>query len=303
MSIASRLYAGAEDYPRMRALLAEIESIEGPLVYCHVGDLDWWRATDTDPRPATERLRLWFDHHGTLLGFVWPSEHQVDLLVHPQQRALEPAMLDWAEHLERDPSGAAGPHQLTVWSFAHDALRNELLLGRGYTRTAIYLSLYVRDLAAAAPEPALPDGFTLRTLADADVHARVAAHHDTFALSELTVAGYRSARHDASYRADLDLVVAAPDGSIAAFCTVWLDSVNRAGELDPVGCRPAYRRQGLARAVVLEGLRRLQCLDARTATAFCGGLPEDQPARRMYAALGFVEQAREYAWRKIIDQG
>jgi len=48
MAVTSRLYAGEDDYARMRQLVAEIEALEGPLVYGHVGNLDWWRFTDED---------------------------------------------------------------------------------------------------------------------------------------------------------------------------------------------------------------------------------------------------------------
>ena len=94
MAVTSRLYAGEDDYARMRQLVAEIEALEGPRVYCHVGNLDWWRCTDEDTHALATRIRLWFDHQGALVGFTWPSEHQVDLLVHPAHRSIEPAMLE-----------------------------------------------------------------------------------------------------------------------------------------------------------------------------------------------------------------
>jgi len=304
MATTARLYAGEEDYALMRELLAEIESLDGPLVYCHVGNLDWWRFTDEDSQSMTERIRLWFDHYGILVGFTWPSEHQVDMVVHPRFRDIEPAMLDWAEHLGRLAAAVDPQPHVSVWSYAHDTYRNDLLAARGYTRTDHFLSLGVRDLDQSVPEPVVPPGYLLRHVhGEDDVHARVEAHRDAFAPSRMTVARYRAVIHGPGYRPDLDLVAEAPDGTIAAFCTLWLDPINRVGEIEPLGCRAAHRRHGLAQALVLEGLRRLQGYGARAATVFYGSEPEDEAARQFYADLGFAERGRIYAWHKALPAG
>jgi ribosomal protein S18 acetylase RimI-like enzyme len=298
MAVTSRLYAGEDDYARMRQLVAEIEALEGPRVYCHVGNLDWWRCTDEDTHALATRIRLWFDHQGALVGFTWPSEHQVDLLVHPAHRSIEPAMLDWVEHLSRLDVDDPHPH-VSVWSYAHDAWRNDLLRQRGYRRTEHFLSLSVRDLGQHVSEPDIPAGYVIRTMnGEDDVHARVEAHCDAFTPSRMTIARYRAVVHAPAYRPDLDLIAVAADGTVAAFCTLWFDPINRVGEIEPLGCRAAHRRRGLAHALVLEGLRRLQGYDAHRVTVFYGSEPEDQPARHFYASLGFVERGRIYAWIK-----
>lgn len=50
----------------------------------------------------------------------------------------------------------------------------------------------------------------------------------------------------------------APDGAIAAFCTIWFDDVTRSAYFEPVATVPAHRRRGLGKALMTEGLRRLQ---------------------------------------------
>ena len=68
---------------------------------------------------------------------------------------------------------------------------------------------------------------------------------------------YRNVQRFPLYRRDLDLVAVAPDGELAAFCTVWFDDVTRTGSFELVGAHPAHQRRGLGRAVMYEGLRRL----------------------------------------------
>ena len=64
-------------------------------------------------------------------------------------------------------------------------------------------------------------------------------------------------RHPA-YIPDLDLVAVAPDGSLAAFCVCWLGKHREiSGQIEPLGVHPRWRRLGLGRAILSEGLRRL----------------------------------------------
>ncbi len=60
---------------------------------------------------------------------------------------------------------------------------------------------------------------------------------------------------------------------------------NGVGEIEPLGTRPAFRRRGLARAVVLEAINRLKIHGAGTALVY--GASVNEPARRLYASVGF----------------
>ena len=64
-------------------------------------------------------------------------------------------------------------------------------------------------------------------------------------------------------------MVALPDGAFAAYCVCWLDLINRVGEFEPVGTRPAHRRKGYGRAVLLEGMRRMRERGMREALVYC----------------------------------
>ncbi len=74
----------------------------------------------------------------------------------------------------------------------------------------------------------------------------------------------------------------------------WLDPVNKVGDFGPVGARPAYRRQGLTRAVLLECLRRMK---ARGMDRVCASTGEGNTAARgLYESVGFriVDSYVEY---------
>jgi ribosomal protein S18 acetylase RimI-like enzyme len=87
------------------------------------------------------------------------------------------------------------------------------------------------------------------------------------------------------YRRDLDVVTVTPEGVIAAYVNGWLDPVNRIGDFGPVGALPAYRRQGLTRAALLEGLRRMKAHGMQHVCISTG--VSNTPARRLYESVGF----------------
>jgi len=63
------------------------------------------------------------------------------------------------------------------------------------------------------------------------------------------------------YHAELDLVAVAPDGRLASFCVCWLDRLpngETVGQIEPLGIHEDFRELGLGRAIISEGLRRLQ---------------------------------------------
>ena len=112
----------------------------------------------------------------------------------------------------------------------------------------------------------------------------------------MTVAKHRAVMTSPTYRRDLDIVAVAPDGTIAAYCIVWLDSANAHGVFEPVGCRSSHQRQGLSREVLFEGMRRIKALGARTASV--ASSPTSIAANRLYASAGFTLLDTNREWIK-----
>lgn len=226
MTIISRPYNGEDDYTRMQTLLTVGYALDGPAVYCTIGDLDWWRSTSDDP-DAIAQAQLWLDDRD-VIGFVWPGKGQVNIITHPHHRAIEEQMLTWAEQRRPDTPPAEGqPLRLRVGSLTRDAARNALLQRRGYQRTDDFFRCHSYLLDGPLPEPQLPPGYTLRHLqGEADLDQRVAVHRDAFAPSRMSVAKHQRAMSAPTYRQDLDLIVVAPDETFAAFSIVWFDPTN-----------------------------------------------------------------------------
>ena len=138
----------------------------------------------------------------------------------------------------------------------------------------------------------------MRTVEAADFESRAAAHRSAFAPSRFSADAYASVRASWPYRQDLDCVVEAPDGSIAAFSLAWLDEVNGVGELEPVGTHADHQDRGLGRAVNLFALQRLRDEGARTAIVACRGDDAHPVPARLYESIGFREVWRTLPFRK-----
>ena len=94
-------------------------------------------------------------------------------------------------------------------------------------------------------------------------------------------------------RKDLTIVARAPSGEFASFCGMWMDAPNRLCYVEPVATDPVYRRMGLGRAVVMEGVRR--CAREGAELAYVG---TDKP---FYLSMGFTPRYRHSRWRKSLD--
>ncbi len=107
---------------------------------------------------------------------------------------------------------------------------------------------------------------------------------------------------DPHYIPELDLVAVAPDGTLAAFV---LGEIKREeslaaghliGSTDPIGTRPAYRRLGLARALLLEAFRRLRQRGAQVTTVGTGSW--NTPTQRLLASVGYTLDHRLFTYSK-----
>jgi mycothiol synthase len=298
VSYTSRPYAGEPDYALLRALLVAIERAEGSLVYCHLGDLDWWRFTEEQPDVAVAATRLWFAGEA-LVGFGWPRDDQVDLMAHPAHLPVEAEMLSWAEERLRAATAPGETARLTAWSFEHHHERVALLQARGYERGTMHFNHNARRLDEAPPAPKLPPGYRIRHVRGVeDVPARVEVHRSAFAPSRMTAAKHLAVMAAPTYRPELDLVVEAPDSSFAAYCLVWFDEANRVGEFEPVGCHADHRRKGLTSAVLFEGMRRLRALGATSCVVYSSGEEKYAASRQLYSSVGFAVEGRIYAWER-----
>ena len=293
---AGRPYAGEADLLQMRDMLMEARAGTGDWRYPHVGLLAWdffMIVCHLDPR---RHIRLWHDESGRLAGYAMVGDDpQLYWQVPPQHEwsGIESEALAWAEvlvaDLRRDDPGQWS-EALVSGARQDDAARIAFLEEHGFHYRGESAEVdMIRSLDAALPEVVLPEGFRGRALAGAEeVGERAAAYREVWqpwTVGDVSDGDYRALMGLPGYDRELDLVAVGPGGVIAAFANCWIDPVNCIGDFGPVGARPAYRRRGLTRAVLCEGLRRLKEAGMDRACVSTG--VANTAARALYESVGF----------------
>jgi ribosomal protein S18 acetylase RimI-like enzyme len=306
-----RPHAGTADLRGMEACLATSWNRARPFVNTTPGDLEWWVASSQPGEDWSRRIRVWTDG-GEVVAYAWfnpPGEldwHQRAGTPPSARAALVDDALAWLAATSRERARVGGmepPPTLQTWAMDADAELVSLLTSRGWTAAPEpgYTHWY-QPLDAgggADPEPALPAGYRVRhVLLPDDVEERVDVHRAAFAPSRMTAEKYGALATMPLYAPEHDLVVEAPDGSLAAFVLVWWVPEARMGEFEPVGTHPAHQRLGLARAVNLAGLRLLRALGARDALVF--SRTSNAASEALYESVGFRAVTHHRAWTRSL---
>ena len=142
-------------------------------------------------------------------------------------------------------------------------------------------------------EPSLPSGFRFCTAAEVGPAAATRAHVDAWHPSSFTETSMAGVQSMWPYRKDLHVLVEAPDGTLVATAIIWFDPVSRTAEFEPVGTHRAYRRQGLATALMWHGMHRAREAGAETMLVACVGAAGSPAARDLYDGVGFEPFARD----------
>jgi GNAT superfamily N-acetyltransferase len=288
------------DYRRVQELLSDNASDGSLGPYPTPADLDFRRYLEGQPKDANE-IVLWEDEAGQLIGFTWPHEDDAMIVSHQGFSVVEESMLLWSEK----HAIASGLVTCNVYSYTRDTRRMEVVRSHGYRRTETYCWYGRKVLNDAISVRPLPEGFVLRSLNVGDMpelEQRGLLHG---LAANCTVTGAQYARmviEARQYRNDLDLVAVAGNGVLTAFSTAWYDERSRRGLIEPYGCSPLYRRHGLARALLIESLRRLQMLGARDVVIAHGDCDseEEDASLQLNRSVGFEPFGRDYLWQRSL---
>ena len=309
-----RTYQSDDDYWRIRDFLRQVMVANHRREFSWSvarWDYWWWFANpDLEKISLTENVFIWETPDGQIAAVLNPEGRgQVFLQRHPNfiSPDLDAAMIALAEDRLTAPN-QDDRRQLQIFVDSQDTAIHQTLTRCGFQRVerpGEQEYQHRRSLDLPLPPPIkLPD-YTIRPLGTGlEFLERCYASGLGFHDDDIQVARdnrdhpdwYRHIQSAPLYRRDLDLVVIAPDGSVASFCTIWFDDVSRTAYFEPVATVPAHRQRGLGKAMMIEGLHLLKQMGCKV--AFVGGYSPG--ANALYFSVMGPEYDVSEPWEKII---
>ena len=296
--------------PKLRNYQSSDIGLVGDFLIAHYQrgnrDGNWLRATwdymHSHPgldESFLDRIGIW-EESGRIVGV---AHYEMELgeaffEIHPGFTFLKEDMLLYAERnlsVERNP----GQKYLRAYINNFDHEFEEHAESRGF----ICSKKHARPLSELAipddvPSVLIPVGFTVKSLADDNdlwkIHRVLwrGFNHEGDPPAE-GIAWRKKMQSSPNFRKDLTIVVETPSGDFACFCGMWYEGTNRIAYVEPLATDPDYRRMGLAKAAVWEGIRRCKNLGAET--IYVGS---DQV---FYQSMGFIKRFEARSWEKLID--
>lgn len=189
---------------------------------------------------------------------------------------------------------------MRIHTIEENSTRESLLVELGYKEGAISGYLRLRPMDLPIPDSNCPKGFEIRSIRGrSDYDQLMSVTRLVFGHGEwLNAEVYEGIMRCSFYKQDLDLVTVTTDGTFASFCTFRVDPISRITSLEPMGTHPNYRRRGLAKALIYEGLRR--AMKYNPSLFYIGGAADTPAANRLNDSVGFSEKYAYHCWHKEI---
>lgn len=291
MAVERRRYKLLADFDKVAEFLDKeynLDHLNGYLMR------PFWEYAHTHPcfnHALTHRFGLWEDD-GQLVGVTCYEDDlgECFVSVNPDYRHLLKEMLEYAEcelaQNEKDQKS------LSVWITNLEDSKRQLLIEKGYKK--------VEEVAATTfnyknefPEVVCPPGFSVISLEDENDFKKIndclwkGFNHGDEPDDDLDCR--MQMQSGPNFSKELTTVIKAPNGDYACFAGMWLNKNNEYAYLEPLATVPEYRKMGLAKLALVEGMKKTKALGAK----YCfGGTVE------FYHKFGFEDVVYRELWSK-----
>jgi len=281
------------DYFNLRNFLIELN-----VPRLHFGDWDWMFPSGWRDIGGMEKYGFWEDN-GKIIAAATMNEYASgSAFIHtlPGYEYLKQEMLAYAcDNFRKDGS-------LKIIIPDNDRIFQKIAANCGFipTQDKESYAVYCIDDPSGITYT-LPEGFRVTSMAD---------DYDIFLYRQVLWRGFN---HEANGKGpavipdedlphwhmsmkrpnvnlDIKIAVVAPNGDFVSYCGMWHDIASDSALVEPVATDPAYRKMGLGRAAVLEGVKRCGFLGAKR--AYVGS------SQQFYYNIGFHPNSTATWWQK-----
>lgn len=239
-----------------------------PHMHWESGRMNFWRygvhADKAQDAPFfRDNVHVWRIDTQEIVALCISEYGRNDLFVELLQayQWLYPDIFDWVH-----THWAAARTTIEIDVFSTDSQKIRQLEAQGFTFARHFENKRFYDLDQVDLNYALAAGFTIQSFSDSlNFAGRVELVRSAFNNPAYSETSLKSLMASPDYIPDYDLVVVAPDGQLAAYCIGWRERAQTdAGYIEPVGTHAAYRRRGLAKAVIQACFARMRAGGIRT---------------------------------------
>lgn len=294
MSIKFRNYTSqagiTEDYYKVRAFFVKLGYAE--FTYAR---WDWMTTHGHLDKASVGKIGIWEDNH-EIVGVATfdGSLGNGFCLTLPAYRSLKRDMLIYAK------SALTLNGDFGVVIADSDLEFQDIAAGLGFVASENKEFDAVFYLDKTSTKYHLPEGFHITSMKDnLDLYQYRRAlwkgfNHELngegeFSFSEEDKAGASEEMLRPNVDLSLKIAVVAPDGNFASYCGMWYDEAAGYAVIEPVATDPAYRKMGLGKAAVLEGIRRVGEQGAKI--AFVGS------SQQFYYSIGLRPYSCATVWK------
>ncbi|GAU75424.1 GNAT family N-acetyltransferase [Fusibacter sp. 3D3] len=230
---------------------------------------DWMTTHSYLDKNAVGKIGLWEDED-RLVGIATFDTRlgSTYCLAFPNYAYLKKDMLIYAkEHL-------TGSGEFGVVISSNDLAFQDIAASLGFTATMDKEEDAIFYFDKTSVEYQLPNGFHITTMKetyDAYEYLRVlwkGFNHElngegNFTFTDEKNQGVHAEMKRPNVDLNLKVAVVGPDGHFVSYCGMWYDEKAGFAVIEPVATDPEYRRMGLGKAAVFEGIRRVGELGAK----------------------------------------
>lgn len=253
-----------------------------------------------------ETLRIW-KLDGRVVGFAYVDDYN-NLWFEADPGyglldQLENDMIEWGVACQQKRNAETNTANTLDYSCSVEHTRRmQVLREHGFELAQLRTLRYARSLDEPVTVYPLPVGFSIRSVkGECEVEDLVALHRAAFGTGQMNVEMRLAMMNTPQYSREMDFVVVAPNGELAAFCVCGLEDADpTTGYTDPIGTHPHYQRIGLGKAVVSTGLAALRSSGVRTVEF--GTSSENVAMQRLAGSLGFICVSERLWFSKAVSE-